>query len=70
MAAELVFIVDWLVVAAVLVRVVLRECVAVDAEPLGIDVELVVGDRVGMPSVALRVVEFVVADELVVVVDW
>lgn len=61
---------DWLVVAAVLVRMVLSQCVAVDAEPLGIDVELVVGDRVGMPSVVLRVVELVVADELDVVVDW
>lgn len=70
MAAELVFVVDWLVVAAVLVRVLLSQCVAVDAEPLGIDVELVVGDRVGMPSVVLRVVELVVADELDVVVDW
>lgn len=70
MAAELVFVVDWLVVAAVLVWVVLSQCVAVDAEPLGIDVELVVGDSVGMPSVVLRVVELVVVDELDVVVDW
>lgn len=70
MAAKLVFVVDWLVVVAVLVRVVLRQCVAVDAEYLGIDVELVVGTRVGMPSVVLRVLKLVVADELVVVVDW